>query len=328
MSYPRENYIKVKQLLAQRRQRANDTFEAHRTELCEKYPAIASVEQALSATGLNIYAEALKGQDGLEERIARLQKENGELIAARESLLKQYGYPTDYLDIVYVCPLCRDEGSINGRMCSCMRKELTMLGFETSGIGKLIKKQSFETFDLSYYSFNKEVYKQMERTLSDCRQYAEEFSGSGDPSLFFAGGTGLGKTHLCTSIAKRVIERGFDVVYETAANIFSGFEQERFNRSYRDESENKTDRYFGCELLIIDDLGTELSNQFTVSVLYNLINTRHNADKSMIINTNLSKEDLMNRFEQRIYSRLAGEFIAMRFSGRDIRMQKIINEKA
>ncbi|MBQ2766264.1 MAG: ATP-binding protein, partial [Clostridia bacterium] len=149
------------------------------------------------------------------------------------------------------------------------------------------------------------------------------FDGVNGENVFFCGTTGLGKTHLSTAIAKTLIERGFDVVYDTAQNILSDFEYERFGRSYGDDSESRTDKYFDCDLLIIDDLGTEMTNQFTVSCLYNIINTRINHSKSMLISTNLTQNEIRERYSDRITSRLFGDFMVMRFVGKDIRLQKL-----
>ena len=139
----------------------------------------------------------------------------------------------------------------------------------------------------------------------------------------FYGTTGLGKTHLSTAIAKEVIDRGFDVVYTTAQDMFEAFEGVKFSRNYSSSQDNQTDKFFECDLLIIDDLGTEFSNQFTVSCLYNLINTRINSEKPMIINTNLNQNDLRERYADRITSRLFGEFSVMCFFGKDIRLKKL-----
>ena len=133
------------------------------------------------------------------------------------------------------------------------------------------------------------------------------------------GGTGLGKTHLSTSVAKTVIERGYDVLYVCAIDMFADFEQKQFGNG-----EDNTRRYFDCDLLIIDDLGTELTNQFTVSCLYNVINSRINSAKSTFINTNLSKKEIETKYAERITSRLFGEYYPLVFTGVDVRKQKMM----
>jgi DNA replication protein DnaC len=162
----------------------------------------------------------------------------------------------------------------------------------------------------------------MQTVLGFCRRYAEEFSEKTSDNILLTGATGLGKTHLSTAIGQEVIRRGFDCVYVSAQNLLSDFEYERFGRSYRDDSPDRTEGYFRCDLLIIDDFGTEMGNQFTVASLYNLINSRMNAGKPMIINTNLSSGEIRSRYDDRIASRLFGEFIFFRIQGTDIRQQK------
>ena len=164
----------------------------------------------------------------------------------------------------------------------------------------------------------------MSRVFGIVKNYAETFRENGGRNLLFIGKTGLGKTHLSSACAKAVIDRGFDVVYESAQNIFSDFEYERFGRGYNSDAQNeKTARYFDTDLLIIDDLGTEVVNQFTTACLYNIINTRMCSGKGMIINTNLDQNELASKYQDRITSRLFGEFDICLFVGKDVRSQKL-----
>ena len=210
-------------------------------------------------------------------------------------------------------------------MCRCMREKLIAAGYESSGIGSLIKTKTFDNFDLSYQKHDPQAYEVLAANYEICKSYAEGFECPGGKNLLLMGNTGLGKTHLSTAIAGRVIGRGFDAVCETAQNVFSDFEFERFNRPYgsADSEPVRTGKYFECDLLIIDDLGTEMTNQFTVSCLYNLINTRLNHGRPMIINTNLSRDELRKRYADRITSRLFGEFCPLRFIGKDVRELKL-----
>ena len=203
-------------------------------------------------------------------------------------------------------------------MCSCFREALFRAGVARSGLGRLPERQSFDNFSLSYYPDAEE----MRAVLGYCRRYAEQFSENTCESILLTGATGLGKTHLSTAIGQEVIRRGYDCVYVSAQNLLSDFEFERFGRSYRDDSPDRTEDYFNCDLLIIDDFGTEMGNQFTVASLYNLINSRMNAGKPIIINTNLTSSEIRGRYDDRIASRLFGEFIFFRIRGTDIRQQK------
>lgn len=319
MSFNRENYVKVKTAFAEKKRQAELKAESLRTMLRQRSPEIDEVEKRLGSIAPRLFAEAMKGSENIEQRVAILRAENLALLSLREELLEKMGYPKDAFEVKYECNVCNDEGSVGGKMCSCMRKELILEGFRSSGLGKLVQKQSFDTFDLEYCRDSEATYEDMKEIYELSKAYADGFTPGSD-SLLFVGGTGLGKTHLCTAIGKRVIENGYDVVYETAQNIFSDFEKEKFGKG---DDKPSTDRYFECDLLLIDDLGTEMSTQFTVSVLYNLINTRLNKELPMIINTNLNSSELIKRYDQRIYSRLMGEFICRLFKGTDVRMKKL-----
>ena len=206
-------------------------------------------------------------------------------------------------------------------MCACMKRELTLAGFRSSGLGALAEKQSFESFSLDYYRADAQNLRLMERTLAVAREYAADFSLRSGNLIFF-GRTGLGKTHLSTAIAREVILRGYDVRYDSLPNILADFEFDRYKSGYKDV-EPRGERYLTCDLLIMDDLGTEVVNQFTLSCLYTIINTRLAAERPTIISTNLGEDALQERYNDRITSRLLGEYRPLIFVGQDIRMQKL-----
>ena len=322
MPYSSDNYNSVTEAFAAKKLKAERDAEVRRAELYEKLPKIREIDEALSSTGLKIFSEALKGKVGLTERIAKLKKETDELESTRRAILKSAGYDVDYTEPRYECRKCSDTGfGKDGKMCECLCRALTIAGFESSGMAKLIEKQTFENFSLDYYTGADRA--QMEKNLARARDFAAAVARGEYRNMLFMGTTGLGKTHISSAVAKSVIEGGCDVVYESAQNVFSDFEYERFSRSYGDSTPPKTKKYFDCDLLIIDDLGTEVSNQFTVSCLYNLMNSRIVAEKSMLISTNVGKEEMLERYTDRILSRLFGEFEVCVFSGKDVRSQKL-----
>jgi len=323
MAYNADNYKRIAAQFKDKNMLAKQAAEARKTELHEKFPQIAEIDRALSTTGLRIMREALNGREGLAERIHRLEEGNALLLEARAEFLRANGIPEDYSDVHYECNECMDTGFVNGKMCKCLRTALNYAGYESSGVLKLIEKQNFDTFDLTYYDGNERL--NMERVLTRAKNYAARFDGISMRNLLFIGTTGLGKTHLSSAIAKVIIENGYDVVYESAQKIFADFEAERFGRV--PAGENRTSRYFECDLLIIDDLGTEMQTQFTVPCLYNLINSRLIAEKSMIISTNVRKEELLSKYSDRVTSRLFGEFESCLFVGKDIRSQKLMRRR-
>ncbi len=322
MGYSVEVVKKVREAFENKRANAASLAEQHRNEVSVKCPSILEIDRALSLTGLSVYKASLAGTDGLEERIANIKKENMELQATKREVLKSEGYPEDYLDIKYSCDKCDDTGYVGVNMCSCMKKALVKEAYAQSGLGKVLNTQTFKNFDLSYYE-NEDDREHMAGILEKAKKYVSDFGKPDkDSNLLFNGTTGLGKTHITTAIAKGVIDKGFDVVYDSAQNIVRAFESERFEKDERAMVETR--RYFDCDLLIIDDLGTEFRNTFTQSCIYNLLNTRLNAGKCMIISTNIeSFEKMRETYDDRITSRLIGGFRTFKFVGRDIRLARV-----
>lgn len=322
MSFNPENYNRIRLEFDQKRLRALKAAVDRKTQLEEKIPDIAEIDENLAETGSMIIDAVMNHPEDLEERLAAIQEKNTAYHKIRRATLVANGYPDDYLDVQYECPLCDDTGYVDGKMCSCLRKELILAGYESSGIGELLRTQSFDTFSLDYYSTNPKVFAAMNKVYRDVFDYSEAFHGTGSGNLAFFGGTGLGKTHLSSAVAKKVIESGYDVMYVTAIGMISDFEYRRFGSSDTPDI-SPTERYFDCDLLIIDDLGTEISNQFSVSTIYSVLNTRLNSKKPMILSTNLNTEEFRKRYWDRITSRVFGEFFIEQFIGVDIRAQKL-----
>lgn len=324
MGYSAEVVKTVRENFEKKRADAENLSVLHLNEVALKCPDIIEINKALSLTGLAIFETALKGKDGLEERIAKIKKENESLQTARLDVLRTNGFPDDYLDIKYSCDKCNDTGYFGINMCSCMKKALVKEAYNHSGLGKVLKSQTFKTFDLSYYEEGEER-EQMASILEKAKKYVSDFGKpEKDSNLLFVGTTGLGKTHITTAVAKGVIDKGFDVVYDSAQNIIRAFEAERFDKDER--AGREAERYFDCDLLIVDDLGTEFKSSFTLSCIYNLLNTRINAGKPMIFSTNIESFDkLRETYEERITSRLIGSFRTFKFVGKDIRLVKFRN---
>lgn len=318
MGYSRENRHAAEEKLAARRQAAVKKAQENRENLYAACPEMRKLDTALSGTAAEICRIALGRSANVREEIEALKRENLQRQKKRAQMLAEIGLPADFTDIRYTCGVCGDTGYTDKGMCKCLKQLLIEEGFRSSGLGHLIEKQSFENFSLDYYEGQaKEL---ASHALETARRFAEDFDKT-HANLLFIGGTGLGKTHLSTAVARRAIERGFDVVYDGVQNILSDFEHDRFRSGY-EEGESRSEKYFSCDLLILDDLGTEISNQFTLSVLYQLLNTRLCKGQSIIINTNLGQKNLLERYDERITSRLLGEFFPCLFRGTDIRRQK------
>ncbi len=316
-----DNIRAAKQKISERRANAIGICERHIAEVAAMIPEFKAIDEQLSQTGLKIMAAALAGQN-TEEAIEAIHDEYDLLVDRKRQLLRENGYPADYCDIHYHCPNCSDTGYVDINICDCLRKELVMASLEASGLYSLVETQSFKTFSLDYYEKDdKIIMKQNALRLWD---FANSFVPGKSDSFLFIGATGLGKTHLSSAVARVLIEKGAYVVYESSITLFGDFEARRFGgNGYNSETGDDVDRYTECDLLIIDDLGCEVTNNFTLSCLYNIINTRIMMHKSTIINTNLSQSELRKRYTDRIISRIFGEFIPLNFRGFDVREQKL-----
>lgn len=313
--YSREIFMRAKEELDARREAAGREAAEREAALHASSPELSRLDAELAGTGLKIFRAAVAGRD-----IAPIREENARLMSERADLLRSLGYAADYTDPHYACQKCSDSGyTTEGKMCSCLRELIFVESVKASGIGRLIERQSFDNFDLGWYAAGEER-ERMERNLGAAKSFAEGFSEANGANLLFVGKTGTGKTHLSTAIAKLVIERGFSVLYDSAQNIISAFEKDKFRSGYA-RFEAESEKYLEADLLILDDLGAEFSNQFTVSCLYNLLNTRQNKCLSTIVSTNLSPEELSAKYEDRIFSRLVGaETSILLFSGKDHRL--------
>lgn len=314
--YSYENYHKVKSEIEKRRLDAVAAAEARSEELRARVPEIRKIDEELGATGMLIFRTAINGGD-----LGAIRSRNEALQKRRRELIVSLGLPEDYTDVKYHCKKCSDSGYIDTKMCSCMREELVKATIASSGIGNLIKTQSFENFRLDYYEYDPKVYDAMRRNLDGAISYVTRFPER-HGQLLMIGKTGTGKTHLSTAIARALIERGYDVIYDSVQNILADFEREKFRSGYSEE-ESRTAKYFDCDLLIIDDLGTEFQTAFTVSCLYNILTTRQNSNKGIIISTNYTPEEIRDKYEDRIYSRLIGRGVdILPFYGKDRRVSK------
>ena len=311
--YGQEIYRKVKEIIDNRRAEAIATSEERNREVALLSEDIRIIDAELRQTGLRLFRAACEGSD-----ITPIRERNLFLCEQRRRALVKLGKPEDYTEIKYTCPECSDSGYVGTRMCKCMRELIVTENIKASGMGRLIERQSFDNFDLDRYKKNPEGYERMKANLEAAKDFVENVDKG--RTLLLIGSTGTGKTHLSTAIAKAVIERGWTVIYDSTQNIISSFETDKFRSGYS-QREPESNKYLECDLLILDDLGTEFSSQFSVSCIYNLINTRQNKGLSTVISTNLTAKALAGKYEDRIYSRLIGiDSRILPFSGTDSRI--------
>ena len=297
---------------------------AQRAAIYTRRPRLREIDEELRRTASRVLAAALRrGQDPLPE-IQRLKEQNLKLQAERKTLLAELGLTEGDLENTPLCSLCGDTGYRGGQMCRCLkayyveeeRKELSKL-LDLGG-------QSFDTFDTDWYDGQrapgktKSAREHMEWVYDTCVEYAHNF-GKRPANLLLFGRPGLGKTHLSAAIAREVSGKGYSVVYDTAGHVFERFEAQKFGR---DEADRDVERVLNCDLLILDDLGTEMITTFVQSALYQIINGRLLEKRSTIVSTNLMPEALAQRYSPQIASRIEGEYQLLPFVGEDIRTLK------
>jgi DNA replication protein DnaC len=314
----------------ERRRSQQQTSRARlRADAYRRQPRLEQLDRQLQGTMAQLVSAALRKGEDPARAVREIRGQNLALQQERAALLEQLGLERDALEDAPNCPLCGDSGWRGTRMCACLKEIYTRE--QNRELSKLLDlgSQSFETFRMDYYSPVAQSSQfmspreNMEWVLRACRDFVENFGKGGVRNLYFHGSPGLGKTFLSACIARAVSEQGYSVVYDTAGNIFAQFEQRKFQR-FEDsrQARDETRRYLNCDLLILDDLGSELTTQFTQSALYELINTRLVAGRKTVISSNLSLPEMAQRYSPQIASRIGGEFHDLWFFGEDIRILK------
>ena len=323
MGYSKEAIGYVNDMFAKKRRKAAANLLEKKAELYSAVTRLREIEKELSDCGLKTVRCVVSGIADVKNTIENLRELNLKLQQERSEILKSLGLPENYLELSYDCPTCKDEGYVDAKMCSCYIKELKRYTYNTLNQNSHLQLSDFSKFNLSYYpdtvpvGATVSVKNKMEQIYRFCVSYAENFSEK-STSILMSGPTGLGKTFLSLSIASAVIEKGYGVIYSSAQNLLNSLEKEKFSSS----ESNTLGDVLECDLLIIDDLGTEFSTSFTVAAVYNIINTRINTGKPVIINTNLSLSELQDAYSERVVSRFIGEYTILKFSGNDIRQIK------
>lgn len=298
-------------------------------EIFTRIPAIKDLEDEIITNSMKAARLSIMGDDSA---IDRLKESNQELSRCKNELLISNGYPANYLSPIYSCKDCKDTGYINNEKCHCFKQAIVNMLFSQDTVKEIIKDENFSNFRLDYYSddVTNEItgltpYANMRRVLSKCKHYMDTF-GSEYQNLLIYGNAGVGKTFLANSIANELIHRAVTVIYLTSYQLFDILEKNKFGKNNDQYStpdgKLNEDFIYDCDLLIIDDLGTEFNNSFVSSQLYNCINERHLKKKSTIISTNLSLQELSATYSERIYSRLVGNYTLLNVYGDDIRFMK------
>lgn len=278
------------------------------------------IDNLLSKTAITAAKAVLSGKKA-KDMLSDLKIKNLELQNELKSLLISNNLPVNYLEVKYKCPHCKDTGYIDGIMCSCLKKLIKKITYDNLNRLSPLSLSKFETFNVNYYpdsttrdGVNARLH--MEKVFYFCQQYASNFNKYSE-NLFMQGATGLGKTHLSLAIANTVINSGYNVIYTSTPNIISKLEKEHFNNNFRDDETEK--HLIECDLLILDDLGTEFQTNFSNATIYNLINSRIMYKNPTIISTNLSVKEIQSAYSKRLVSRIMGDYKRLFFLGNDMR---------
>ena len=301
-------------------------MEERLEEVLESIPEIESINNEISSLSASRARAAISGK---ELDVASLKAELDALAEKKKALLLSGGFDADYLDDIYTCEKCKDTGFINGKPCECRDKESIKLLYERSELTEVLNRENFDTFNFDFYSedtvdenLGKDALSNIKEVVNHCHDFIDKFDTEFDNLLFF-GLAGTGKTFLINCVAKELMDSFHSVIYLSASQLFDLMADQSFRNSNNSVYKNITlNDLRECDLLIIDDLGTEFTNSFTDSSLFDILNERLIHQKSTVISTNLSLEDFQERYDDRIFSRTAGYYSIFKIFGDDIRKLK------
>ena len=329
MTYSKEIYSQAHKIMEERRRVAQNVAESHTQEIYTKFPQTEELNRKIASCSIYAAKAVLNGSNAKEEisKIAEISRSCQKL---QLDILRDNGYPADYMEPHYTCPVCNDTAYVekNGKTvyCDCFLELLKKCACDEINKLSPLSLCTFDTFNLSYYQYDSNAdgvspYSRMSKIFNYCKNYAKNFDGKGK-SIIMRGATGLGKTHLSLAIANEVLNKGYYAVYVSAPSILSKVDRLHFNYEYEEE-QRLLDTLINCDLLIIDDLGTEFTTPYSQSTVYNIFNNRLLQNKPVIINTNMTLRELESTYSQRFVSRIIGECDRLDFLGKDIRALKL-----
>lgn len=318
----------LKVLFQQRRDQAFKALDDRKKEIYTFIPKVKEIDQTIKKMGLKIAMASIKQPHEAEVEMKVIEEEIKMLKQQRAVLLADHNIPIDYLHVDFKCKKCEDTGFLqDGSPCSCYKQEMIKKSYKFSNITDVLERENFSTFDLNVFSDTYDETLQssprdhMRFVLDKALSFSETFSKKDQHNLLFFGATGLGKTFLCNCIAKHLLDHGYTVVYQTAFRIIDTISNYRFTNPKTDSMKMEYDFLITSDLLIIDDLGTEMINSFTNTELFNIINSRLLQDKKTIISTNFTPAQISENYSERISSRLFGHYEFIPFSGQDLRWE-------
>lgn len=316
MSLTNSQYNAILRSYEEKQRKARYLLEEHTAEVYAAIPEYEELDKKVSSISI---AQGRKLLNGDTNALCELKEQLRLLSEKKAALLQTHHFPADYLSPVYECPYCHDTGYADNKKCSCFRRAEIELIYEQSHIKNLLKTDNFNS--LSYDFYEGEDLERFQKAVIECQKFVKTFN-SDYHNLFFYGTVGTGKSFLSSCIAKELIEQGRLVIYFSATQLFDALSKSAFDKESKEAASGIYEDIYECDLLIIDDLGTELTNAFVSSQLFSCLNNRHLRKKSTIITTNLSLEELRDRYSDRIFSRITSNYGMCKLTGRDIRVMK------
>ena len=322
MALTNSQYQAVMRIYGQRQLKDKKEQDERIREIYEKIPQIEALDDEITSLKAAAARRRLLGDES--GALAALSESSG-LKEQKLLYLKKNGYPADYMEMRYQCPDCRDTGYHDGKKCHCFKRMSIDILYEQYNVRGILERENFDNLTMKYYDRTRldpktgmTVYDYMKIVIQDCHDYVDRF-GYEKGSILFTGSTGCGKTFLSNCIARELIRQGYSVVYLTASDLFDIFSEGRFGSRDDEDGKERVDGIMNCDLLIIDDLGTELINTFTSSSLFNCVNERLTKEKGTIISTNLPPNRLQDEFTERVASRILNQYKIYPLIGEDLR---------
>ncbi len=322
MSLTKEQYDIIMMQYSQARDLHRHELERRKAEIYAKIPAYKQLEDSIPEAGVeSLRSSFLQPGSDLTSALQKMRTQVKDVAQKKRLLLQQNGYPADYLQMQYDCPRCRDTGYIDNQKCQCLRQKETTLLYSQSSLRKLFPDNNFGK--LSYEYYKGADLQLFQKAVADAHSFVNSFDSHYE-NLYFYGTVGTGKTFLSICIAQEILKKGHSVLYFSAAELFDRIASAMYNYKDREAYHDLCDDLYNCDLLIIDDLGTETTNSLVSTQLFSCINERDLRKKPTIISTNLQLPAFQARYSDRIFSRITSNYVINKITGTDIRMRKKI----
>lgn len=321
MGLSKSQYDAIMREYDRKRMNAANRLDKRFAQVYESIPEYYDVEEQIRETA---YQCGLKGISGDTDAFNKMHEEIERLANERDELLIKNGFDIDYLKPDYECKDCSDTGYIDGRKCHCLKQKILKQLYSKSNVGDVLERENFNTLNVDEYSDME--YEKMKPVIEKCKAFAKEFDNS-DENLMLMGNPGVGKTFLSNCIAKELLDSGHSVIYFTSVQLFDTLSKYAFTYENSYEGEGILEDIYSCDLLIIDDLGTEIATKLVESQLFNIINERIIRNKATMISSNLCLSDMNDRYSERIVSRVAGNYSILKLDISDIRFRKKISSQ-